>query len=151
MKHTLAGLATILAAASAFAQTQVSDAWIRATVPHQTATGAFMQLTTQRDSRLVGARSPAAAVVEIHEMSMDNNVMRMRPVDGLDLPAGKAVELKPGGYHIMLTGLKAQVKEGERVPLTLLIEGKGGERQKVELQVPVKALQNAMGGPHGKH
>ena len=84
--------------------------------------------------------SPAAGVAEVHEMAMDGSVMKMRAVPGLDLPAGKAVDLKPGGYHVMLMGLKQQLKDGETVPLTLVIEAKDGKRETLEVKAPVKAL-----------
>ena len=97
----------------------VKNPWVRATVAQQKATGAFMQLTAKADTRLVAAQSPVAGVVEIHEMAMDHNVMKMRALPaGLALPAGQTVELKPGGYHVMLLDLKGQVKEGDTVPLT---------------------------------
>jgi copper(I)-binding protein len=86
------------------AQVTVKDPWVRATVPAQKATGAFMQITSAQDARLVEARSPVAGVVEVHEMVMEKEVMKMRAIKGLDLPAGKTVELKPGGYHVMLMG-----------------------------------------------
>lgn len=144
-----------LAASSAFAQVQVSEPWVRATVPQQRATGAFMHLTSPADARLVEARSPVAKVVEIHEMKMEGDVMKMRAVDGLDLPAGKAVELKPGGYHVMLIDLKAQMREGESVPLTLVVEGKDGKREQIELQAPVRPLATpaapASGGMQHRH
>jgi copper(I)-binding protein len=80
-------------------------------------------------------------VVEIHEMAMQGDVMKMRAIPGgLELPAGKAVELKPGGYHVMLMELRQQLKEGETVPVTLVIEGKDGKRESVEVKAPVKAL-----------
>jgi VCBS repeat-containing protein len=86
-----------------------------------------------------------AGVVEIHEMAMDGNAMKMRalPKAGLDLPAGKAVALKPGGYHVMLMGLKQQLKAGDTVPLTLVVEGKDGKKETLELKVPVRALNAA--------
>lgn len=146
-------LATLFAVNTlpALADVSVADPWVRATVAQQRATGAFMQLTSDSDARLVSASSPAAEVVEIHEMTMHNNVMKMSPVRGLDLPAGKAVELKPGGYHVMLMGLKAQVKEGEAVPLTLVIEGKDGRQQRVEVTATVRALTAAAGSMPMKH
>lgn len=132
---------SLAAAAPAFAQISVKDAWIRATVPQQTATGAFMQITSTKDARLVSAASPAAETVEIHEMRMDGNVMRMGPVSGgIALPAGKTIALKSGGYHVMLMGLKAQAREGESLPLTLVVEGADRRQEKVELKVPVRAL-----------
>jgi len=124
----------------ATAQVTVSEPWVRATVPQQKATGAFMRITAAKGARLVEASSPVAGVTEIHEMSMENNVMKMRPIAGLDLPAGKAVELKPGGYHVMLMSLKGQVKEGESVAITLVIEGPDKKRENVEVKANVRAL-----------
>ena len=134
----------------AHAQVAVKEPWIRATVAEQKATGAFMQLTSQQDVRLIEAKSSAAKVVEIHEMKMENNVMRMRPINGLALPAGKSVELKPGGYHIMLMDLNQTLKDGESVPLTLVVEGGDGKRQSIELKVPVRPLASG-GHNHGSH
>ena len=138
-------IATLLSlTASAWAQApanvEVKDAWIRATVAQQKATGAFMQLTAKADSRVVQATSPMAGVVEIHEMAMENDVMKMRAVPALALPAGKTVELKPGGYHVMLMDLKGPVKEGDVVPVSLVVEGKDGLRQTVEIKAMTRAL-----------
>jgi copper(I)-binding protein len=129
-----------LAAQIACAQTTARDAWVRGTVAQQQATGAFMQLTSAQGGKLVLVQSPVAGMVEIHEMAMEGNVMKMRAVAGVDLPAGKAVEFKPGGYHVMLMGLKKPLKEGDTVPLTLVVEGKDGKRQTIEVKAPVKAL-----------
>ncbi len=123
---------------AAQAQVTVKDAWVRATVPQQKATGAFMQLQSAQDAKLLSAQSPVAGVVEVHEMAMDGGVMKMRAVPSLALPAGKAVELKPGGYHVMLMDLKGQVKDGDTVPVTLVVEGKDGKRQSDELKVPAR-------------
>nr|WP_315593376.1 copper chaperone PCu(A)C [uncultured Cupriavidus sp.] len=119
------GLAGLLASAHAMAQVDVSDAWVRGTVPAQTASGAFMTLHAHEAGKLVGVSSPVATA-EIHEMKMDsNNVMRMRQVPALDLPKMQDVQLKPGGYHVMLMGLKQQLKAGDTVPITLKIEQNG--------------------------
>ena len=99
-----------------------------------------MQLTSAQGGKLISASSPVAGVVEIHEMAMDGNVMKMRAIPGLDLPAVKSVELKPSGYHVMLMDLKQQLKEGYTVPLTLVVEGKDGKRETLEVKAPVKAL-----------
>ena len=148
--NTLILAACLLAGTAAQAQTTVKDAWIRGTVPQQKATGLFAQITSRTEGRLVSVSSPVAGVVEIHEMAMEGNVMKMRALpDGLALPAGKAVDLKPGGYHVMLMGLKQQLKEGEAVPVTLVIEGKDGRKESVELKAPVRAL-NTPAMPH-KH
>ncbi len=134
-------LAGLLAATSAQAQTRVSDAWVRATVPQQKASGLFARISSPAGGTLISARSPVAGVVEIHEMAMDGTVMRMRALPaGLDLPAGQTVELKPGGYHIMLLDLKQQLKEGQPVPLTLVIKGRDGQSETLELQATVRAL-----------
>lgn len=148
--RVLSALALMWAAGAAHAQVTIGDPWVRATVAQQKATGMFAQVTSAQGGKLVAASSPVASVVEIHEMAMENNVMKMRAVPGLELPAGKAVELKPGGYHVMLMGLKQQVKEGEVVPVTLVVEGKDGKRESVEVKAPVRALAAQHGGqPQG--
>lgn len=141
-------LALSFASGTALAQThvEVKDAWVRATVSQQKTTGAFMQLNAKQDARLVEVRSPVAGTVEIHEMSMENNIMRMRAVPGVDLPAGKSVDLKPGGYHIMLINLKRPINAGELVPMTLVVEGKDKKRENIELRVPARPLNSAAAG-----
>jgi copper(I)-binding protein len=137
----VAGLAL---AQSAAAQVTVVDAWVRGTVAGQKATGAFMQLQSANDAALVEAASPAAKIVEIHEMKMEGGVMKMRAVDKLPLPAGKAVDLKPGGYHVMLLDLVKALKEGDVVPLKLTFEDKAGKKQTIEVNAKVMPL--AAGG-----
>jgi copper(I)-binding protein len=126
-------------ALAAQAQVQVGDPWVRATVAPQKATGAFMQLTSAKPAKVVAASSPVAEMVEIHEMKMEDGVMKMRAVDALPLPAGQAVALKPGSYHVMLMGLKQPIKVGETVPLTLTIEGDDKQRSTVEVKAQVRA------------
>lgn len=138
-----------LAGTAAIAQTTVSDAWVRGTVPQQKATGLFAQLVSAGGGRLVSASSPVAGVVEIHEMSMDGTTMRMRAVPAVDLPAGRPVKLEPGGYHVMLMDLKRQLKEGERVPVTLVVEGRDGRRESIAVDAPVRPLSAQP--PHHKH
>src|ERR1700704_3763742 len=103
-------LTLLLAGGSAAAQVSVKNPWVRATVPAQTSTGAFMQITSTQDARLIEVRSPAAATVEVHQLAMSTNVMKMSPIAALPLPAGKPVTLGPGGYHVMMMDLKGQVK-----------------------------------------
>ena len=154
------GFARILATATlafaavvpaALAQTTVQEPWVRATVPQQKATGMFARITSPTAGRIVGASSPAAGVVEIHEMAMDGNVMRMRAVPALELPAGKAVELKPGGYHVMLMDLKQQLKAGEMVNVSLVVERAGGQRETVEVKAPVRGVAAAQAEHKHKH
>jgi copper(I)-binding protein len=132
---------------TAHAQVTVSDAWVRGTVGGQRATGAFMKLVAGDDVALVGARSPVAATVEIHEMKMDGGTMRMRAVDRLPLEKGRAVELAPGGYHVMLMGLTKPVNPGDAVPITLTFEDRSGKRSTVEVSATVKPLTSG----HGNH
>ena len=136
----LAGLLVALLAANAWAQTRVTDAWVRGTVAQQGGTGAFMKITSAQGGRLVAAQSPVARSAEVHEMTLQGDVMAMRAIDALELPAGQAVELKPGGHHLMLLGLKQPLKAGETVPLTLTVEGKDGKRETIEVQAAAKAL-----------
>lgn len=130
----------LLAALPAMAQVTVSEAWVRGTVAQQKATGAFMTLNAAQDSRLVAASSPVAGMVEVHEMSMSNDVMRMRQMDSLALPAGKPVKLMPGGYHLMLMQLQRPLADGDKVPLTLEIEDAKHVRSKVTVEAVVRPL-----------
>lgn len=145
--------ATVAGITSAQADVSVKDVWVRATVPQQKATSAFMQLSAPVDSRLVSVATPLTPVAEVHEMRMEDGVMRMRRTTALELPAGKTVELTPGGYHVMLMDLKQQVKTGDTVPLTLVFEGRDGRRETRQVMAPVRALATttAPGGPaaHG--
>jgi copper(I)-binding protein len=140
-------LVVSFAFSSAWAQVEVKDPWMRATVDQQKATGAFMRLTATQTARVVQVTSPVAGTAEIHEMSMVDNMMHMRPVTALELPAGKTVELKPGGFHVMLLDLKQTIKEGDVVPLTLVVEASDGKRTNIDVKVPVHAL-NAMPAKH---
>ena len=128
---------------------QVKEAWVRASVPQQRATGVFMNLESPDGGRLLGAASPVARVVEVHEMTLgEDGVMRMREVPAVELPACEAGALKPGGYHIMLIDLVEQLKEGERVPLSLSIETAQGERKTVEVEAEVRPLTHGAGTAH---
>lgn len=140
--------ALLMTAALAQAQVQVEGAWARASVQGQKATGAFMKLTAKDGAKLVSASSPAAGVTEVHEMKMEGDVMKMRAIPTLDLPAGKAVELKPGGYHVMLMDLKAPLMKDTVVPLTLVFKDAKGAESKVELKVPVSAVAPAAAHKH---
>ncbi len=133
-------LAGVAIAFDATAEVTVKDAWVRGTVPAQTVTGAFMTLTSSEDAKLVGARSPVAKMSELHVSTMTNGVNNMRHADSIALPAGKAVELKPGGYHVMLMGLAKPVAAGDKVPIALTIEDSRGKRSTVEVQAEVRAL-----------
>ena len=141
MKNILTAL--LLAAASplalALAQVEVRDAWIRATVPSAKSSGLFMRITSAQDAQLVEVRSAVAGVAEIHQMKMEGQTMRMHAVPAIDLPAGQTVDLAAGGYHVMLMDLKRQLKQGETVPVTLVIRNKG-KAGNVEVSATVMPL-----------
>jgi periplasmic copper chaperone A len=130
-----------------YAQTvKVEGAWVRTTVPGQKGTGGFMKLTSDQDMKLVGIASPVAGVGEVHEMSMDGGVMKMRALpNGIDLPAGKTIELKPGGFHLMLMDLKQDLPKDTAIPISLLFKDKAGKDVKMEIKVPVSARAPGMG------
>jgi copper(I)-binding protein len=138
-KPLIAAAFTTVCAVSALAQNvTVTDAWARATVQGQKATGAFMKITSKDNAKLIAVSSPVAGVAEVHEMKMEKDVMKMAALpNGLDLPAGKAVELKPGGYHVMLMDLKAPLAKDATVPLTLTLQDAKGVKSNVELKVLV--------------
>ena len=124
------------------ANISVTDAWARATMPGQKVSGAYMQIRSDADARLISASSPAVPRVEIHEMKMDGDVMRMREVEAIALPKGKTVSLEPGGFHIMLMNLPQPIAAGEVIPLVLTVES-GGKQQTVEVKAEARA---PMGG-----
>jgi copper(I)-binding protein len=125
------------------AQVEVGGAWVRPTVEGQLGTGAFMTLRSREPLRLVGASSAVAGVVEIHEMALQNNVMRMRAIEALPLPAGQPVELKPGGYHVMLMDLKRTLRAGEQVAIELQFETADKRRVSQVVQAEVRGARGA--------
>lgn len=135
----LASAATLPAWA---ANVSVTDAWARATMPGQKVSAAYMQIQSDVDARLLGASSPAVPRVEMHEMKMDGDMMRMREVKAIELPKGKTVSLEPGGYHIMLMNLAKPIAAGEVIPLVLTVES-GGKQQTIEVKAEARA---PMGG-----
>lgn len=153
----LALAASLLVSSLTAAQTvAITNPWVRATVQGQKATGAFMTVTSKENAKLVAVSSPVAGIVEIHEMKMDKDVMKMAALpSGLDLPAGKPVDLKPGGYHIMLMDLKLPLNKDVVVPLTLTFQDYAGKKSQQVLQVPVTTMPPAgqgMGMHHsGEH
>lgn len=140
-----------------FAQFQalprVEGGWVRAAVPGQQGTGAFMRITASKAMQLVGVETPVAGTAEVHEMKMEGEVMRMRAVPQLDLPAGRTIELKPGGYHVMLMDLKQPLARDTSIPMTLLLRDAAGAQHKLEVKLPVRTqpLEAAPGGAHQQH
>ena len=141
MKTTLATalLIGVISLPAWAANVSVTNAWVRATMPGQPVGGAYMKIQSDADARLLSASSSAVPRVEVHEMKMDGDVMRMREVKAIDLPKGKTVSLEPGGYHIMLMGLKKPIAAGEVIPLTLVVES-DGKKQTVEVKAEARAM-----------
>lgn len=123
----------------------IRSPWARATAPGAAVGGGYLQIENAGASgdRLVGASSPVSESVELHTMTMDNNVMRMRELTAIDLPAGERVELRPGGLHLMFIGLKAPLQAGQGFPVRLRFERAG----EIELQFAVQPM-GAMPGHH---
>jgi copper(I)-binding protein len=137
-----------LAVQSAWAANlSVTDVWARATMPGQQVSAAYMQIRSDADARLLSASSPVVPRVEIHEMKMDGDVMRMREVTAIDLPKDKAVALQPGGLHIMLMNLTKPIAAGDSIPLTLVVEA-GGKQQTVEVKAEARAPGGSMQHQH---
>jgi periplasmic copper chaperone A len=130
--------ALVLAVSAAHAQVTVDKPWVRTTVSGQTTTAAYLTITSAQGGKLLDASSPVAASVEVHEMKMEGDLMKMRSVSLLMLPAGKPVEFKPNGYHLMMTGLKAPVKAGDVVPLKLVVEDAKGKRETVDVKATAR-------------
>jgi len=149
MYKTITAAVISLSVCMAQAQVEITDAWVRATGQGQKATGAFMNLTAKKATRLVGIKTDAAAVAEVHEMTMDKDVMRMRPIPVLDLPAGQTVSLKPGGYHVMLMNLKEPLPVDSHVQLTLLFEDAAGVKSQQDLHLMTTAKAPGANGKAG--
>ena len=130
------------------AQVTIKEPWIRATAPGQTVAGGYMKLKSDKSSALVAVSTPLTARAEIHEMSMDGGVMKMRAIAKIDLPAGKTVELKPGGYHLMFMNLDRPLRAGETVPITLVFEGHDKKRERIEIKAGVRDIGAGMHGGH---
>ena len=146
-----AGFALIsgLLAAGAAAQSPqvtVADAWSRATPPHAATGAVYMTLTSSAEDRLMGVSTPVAQQAELHRTTNQGGVMRMRPVmGGIELPAGKPVSLRPGGYHIMLTGLKTSLQAGQNIPLHLIF----AHAAPVDVEATVRPLTTGSGSMPG--
>ena len=142
LRNAAVCLGAVVAASSssvwAQAPVHVEQAWARASVAGQTSSGGFLQITAQAPMRLVGASTPAAQHSELHEMHVEDDVMRMRPVDSLELPAGQAVALKPGGHHLMFMQLLEPLQEGNTISVTLKLQDAQGQPHEHTVQMPIQ-------------
>ncbi len=146
------GLLLAFLPAAAFAQgyklgaLEISQPWARATAPTAPTGGGFLTITNKGTTpdRLIAVHSPAAGKVQVHEMKMDGNIMRMRALEhGLEIPAGATVKLAPGGFHLMMMNLKGPLKQGSKVPVTLVFEKAGS----IDVELDVEG----MGATHPSH
>ena len=145
--HLASGLA-LLAATSGHAQAdapKITDAWVKSTVPGATVSAAYMQIQSASTIRLVKAETPAAGLVELHNMSMKDGAMEMKAMDAVEVPAGKSVTLKPGGMHVMMMKLKQPIKAGDKVPLILTFEGADRKPLVVKLDAPARDAMQTHG------
>ena len=150
MRYVIAMAALMSVAQAWAAEVTVSGAWARASAPGQDSAAVYLRITSQQDARLVGVTTPAAENAEIHSMTHDNGVMKMRALDVLSLPAGQEIELGSGGIHLMLIGLKRPLKAGDKVPLTFTVQFTDRRKEKVEIKAEVKSLA-ASQGMHEHH
>lgn len=148
-RAALAAGCMLLAAAAQAQLASVKDAWVRAPAPGQDVAGVYMEIVSRADSILVAVASPAAARAELHSMALEDGIMKMRPLERIELPAGKAVTLAPGGLHVMLFGLKQPLKRGDKVPVTLtVLRPDAGSRSVFTVRAEVR---DAAGGAHQHH
>lgn len=137
-------LAGLLLSASVCAEDfLIENAWLRATAPGQTTAGVDLSVTSEQSAKLVGVTSAVSSAVELHSMTHENGMMKMREVEFINLPAGKRVDLRESGYHLMLIGLKTPLKAGDSVPLTLNIKVANQPVAQVKIRVEVRPLNAA--------
>ena len=128
----------LLSACNTKAEVSITDAWVRANAPGQSVGAAYMTLRSPQDNTLVSVKTAAAGSVEIHSMTMNDGVMKMRMLDELALKAGKSEKLAPGGFHLMLFDLKKPLNTGEKITFKLSFKDKSNKMQVQTVVLPVK-------------
>jgi len=141
-------LCCLFASSASATEVVVSEAWTRATAPGQTVAGIYFRIQSDRDATLVGVETEIAGVAELHFMSMEDGVMRMRAVPRVDLPARATVKFEPGGYHVMLFDLKRPLEPGDEAGLLLLVEDGNGDRTKIAVKAQVRNLDGSKAQHH---
>ena len=140
MRAGLAAGCVVVATAAQAQPASVKDAWVRAPAPGQKVAGVYMEIVSRTHTALVAVASPVAARAELHSMALEDGVMKMRPLERIELPAGTPVKLAPGGLHVMLIGLKQPLKRGEKVPVTLtVLQLDSGSRSVFTVRAEVRA------------
>jgi copper(I)-binding protein len=141
-RAALAAGGALLAAAAQAQPASVKDAWVRAPAPGQKVVGVYMEIVSRTNAALVAVASPLAARAELHRMALEDGVMKMRPLERIELPAGTAVKLAPGGLHVMLIDLKQPLQRGEKVPLTLtVLQLDSGSRSVLTVRAEVRDVE----------
>lgn len=130
---------------------QVREPWAKATVPGQKVGGVYMKIVARENLRLTGVKSAAAESAEVHQMKMENGMMRMRAVPFMELPAGKIVKLEPGGYHIMLFDLRQSLVAGQKLKLELTVEDASKRQHRVAVEALVRDRDAGPAGGHDHH
>ena len=151
--HIVAIVLAWLLAGAAYAAdlVQVKEPWAKATVPGQKVGGVYMKIVARENLRLTGVKSAVAETVEVHQMKMENGMMRMRAVPILELPAGKTVKLEPGGYHIMLFDIKQSLVAGQKLKLELTVEDASKRQHRVAVEAVVRDRDAGPAGGHDHH
>lgn len=139
MKQIVFGLSMLLAVQAAASDVVVSNAWAKATFPGQPVSGAYFDIRAATDAKLISVATDMAGASEIHEMSMNGNLMSMHAVQKVALPAGKTVSLKPGGYHVMLMSLKSALKAGQKLPLRITVQ-QAGKTEVLKVDADIRAM-----------
>lgn len=150
MKRILcAGLLAMFAAASAYAdEVNVTKAWTRATAPGQDSASVQLTITSKKDATLIGVASGSAQSGEIHTMVMEGDVMKMRAIESLPLPAKTPVTLGVGGDHLMLIGLKNPLKAGRKLPFALTVKFADGRTSVLRVLAVIKPLETTSSEGH---
>jgi periplasmic copper chaperone A len=133
----------LVASTAAAADVKVDNAWARTPAPGQKNASAYVELTSAADAALVSASSPFAGRVELHSMTLDGGVMRMRPLSRIELPAGRTVKLAPNGMHLMVLDLKQPLKTGDKLPLVLRIQPSAGPATTLKVEAQVRAAASS--------
>jgi len=138
----LSSLLNLAGCSAADTSVKISDAWVRASAPGQEVGAAYLNLQSGIDTVLTKVESPVAGSVEIHSMTMDNGVMKMRMLENLPLTAGKLIKLEPGGFHLMLFDLKKPLKAEEKISFVLYFKDSSGKTNNIKIEMPVKTTAN---------
>ncbi len=140
----LNGLPAAFAQKSSAEAPQISDVWIKATIPGSNVSAAYLRIKSAKTVKLVKAETAVANIAELHSMNMKDGVMEMKAESSFNVSAGKTIELKPGGMHIMLMQVAKPIKAGDKVPLTLTFDTGGGN----SLVMNVEAIARAQSAHH---